>query len=235
MSFRWLFTRWFKRKQNLINTTLLLILIVLLTLYYISPILLSAENILIFINPHLEKVSKLSAIIRDFFSIGAIWFAGAWTYYFFIKGRTLKSRLGIDVSLVNNISLAYTCGQRKEIVLMRCIISNLSKIKIIPLSIKVEFSYGRIEGDEIKYIKFKEISNLFNSIYEPSERVFLEPQDEMIFYLNIVLNTVNALVSAESDQLDYMLMVRLCFIDHKYYAWQQDTVLCINDRRVKCQ
>jgi hypothetical protein len=188
---------------------------------YLSTKKISTSDLSRFTFSHLDKISQISAIFRNLFTMIAIFIAGVWSYYVFIKGRTFKPKLNMDISLGQKF------GINEENSIIKCKILNSGKIRIKPLYVKAKFYYGQIQDSHISYIQFDENENILNGCYEPNETIFLEPQDEM--NIDFCLFTGKIKKDVNKDCLNSIIMIRLYFVDAKYHVWKETALLCIDN------
>jgi hypothetical protein len=216
----------FKRRTTIINVSLLIILIAIAAHRYISQQLnleiLEGQGVLQianYIHSHQASLAKYLEMARDALAIVGILIAGLWTYYQFIKGRTFKPKLKIDINLQDVLS---------GFAIVRCKLENVGKIGIRPNFVRAKLYRGVNDGGKIQYVQFDQKENILeDSTFNTGERFFLEPQDQLQLDFEVF---VKPYLQGEGEPNVPIMLVRLAFVDSNYFVWQQSSILALESK-----
>jgi hypothetical protein len=154
--------------------------------------------------------------LRNVVTSLAFVFAGSWTYYVFIRGRTFKPRISLHIELTG------VCGRGRNIAIFRIKIRNEGRSRVRPLACPAEFYYGTIDkADHLRFEKSLDIENTLTALYDPSEMFFLEPQDEFTVDVPILLNP------ALEESRQPIMLVRVEFVDARLKAWRERRIVSL--------
>lgn len=158
--------------------------------------------------------------IKDLVTLIAGIVAATWTYYIFIKGRTFKPRISMD------IICAGKCNP--DIAIFRIIVRNEGRIRIRPLKAPVEFAFvtSSSDGGFGKNIPFCTEDNIFIRYYDSAESFFLEPQDELRIDIPVQLKN-NRELSATCNIISNLISVKVVLVDSRIHAWTEKRIICL--------
>lgn len=167
-----------------------------------------------------DQPSVVSGVIRDAIYSIAVIVAGVWTYYIFMRGRTLKPRMRIIISFVA------MAGSNNDIAVVRIRTTNVSNVRIRPIAIQVTFCFGQYGSERVEFKRFDFLDNVLSQYYDPQERCHLEPKDDMNFDVTTYVgdSKLNNDGKAISPRL---LLVKVLLVDGKLRAWKENCILTL--------
>ncbi|OHB62352.1 MAG: hypothetical protein A2Y76_00280 [Planctomycetes bacterium RBG_13_60_9] len=166
-----------------------------------------------------EQMLPLVGLAKDVILTGATIVAGIWSYYVFIKGRTFRPRLSI------NVRMHYVCGRRRDVAVVRVSIRNEGRTRIRPALAQAAFSYGILsENGVVEFRPFHVVENMLDEYYRRTERFALEPQDEMHIDVPVPLSlTMGSELLTQDTTIGIHVKIKVW--DIGYRCWQENAIL----------
>lgn len=212
--------------QRKVNWILFAVLLLVYTFYLLNAFLFQGQYG-IFIQNLIWKYDRIlvfSSIVRNIAYISAIAFAGAWTYYAYIRGRTFQPRLMINIKLID------MCGQNNDVAIVRFTVTNIGKVKVAPLQGCATIQYGYLDNGEVKFSLIEKVEDIFKYYYENENDLFLEPESKVNIDWAIVCLAIRNSGSKENNGV-HILMVKAEILVAKKRLYQEITLFNIMSRK----
>ena len=195
---------WYKKHKKVLNYVLVGIFILLSGTYviqtYIYDLLLQ----------NADKLSKISSLLRDAFYMLAIFIAGLWTYYIFIKGRTFEPKAKLVIGLKDLL-------KEKNIAIVRFTVINIGKVKLTSLRGQARYFLVNSDQQGILYIPYGIDVDILRNYREFNEDIVLEPGDEINIDMPLLVKGVE----------NSALMVKSVFEVSESRAYKENTVFLV--------
>jgi hypothetical protein len=161
----------------------------------------------------IDKLGKFTQLFLNIISILAIFAAGLWSYYVFLRGRTFKPRAKIQITLQEVSGL-------HSIAIFRFRVENIGGTKLSSLRGQAQFFVGETKDDKIVFIPiFIDEDILRNYRVVPDEFLSLEPGDEINIDTPILIKNF-----AKS-----ILMVKSVFEVNKGRVYKENSIFCLDN------
>lgn len=209
---------WYRCHQIVINAFLLGVVVISLSYALFGErIGFYPAQIWTKMNTNHERYQQYLDLLKSVLSVIALFIAGLWTYYKFIKGRTFSPKLAINISVMENKDTT------RSIVLVRIKLENVSNVRIGPRSATVKFDYGAPRDGQIEYKSLNEEQDLLSFYYSNNEIFHVEPKDVMTIDVPVVTDEI--LKDSKHTLKDYILRVKVDLEDHLRRHWKERVVL----------
>ncbi len=213
---------WYAQLQTLVIVALCVIFTILVLLYVLSSRVALQPSVANALDSFLVRHGQILPLVqlaRDVILSCATVLAGTWSYYVFIKGRTFRPRLSID------IHMRHLCATRRDVAVVRVSIKNEGRTRIRPALAQAVFSHGILREDRIiEFRPFHCVENMLDDYYKRTERFALEPQDVMHIDVPVALPPrINSRLLGQDTAIGLHVKVKVWDIWER--CWRENAIL----------